>query len=143
MRKLTKFFIAVVLLEAYACTTDTTQSLDAPHGQGLTEITISIEESRTQLGEYNGELYPLYWSEGDQISVNGLPSDELTAEKAGDASAVFSVAGLSADTYCIAYPAAGEAVDAVFVTDVDLVGESWTPIEEGVPFWVTDTLLRA
>lgn len=108
MRKLTKFFIAVVLLGAYACTTDTTQSLDAPHGQGLTEITISIEESRTQLGGYNGELYPLYWSEGDQISVNGLPSNELTAEKAGEASAVFSVAGLSADTYCIAYPAAGE-----------------------------------
>jgi hypothetical protein len=116
MRKLTKFFMAVVLLGAYACTTDTTKDLGANLGQGATEITISIEESRTQLGSEADGLYPLYWSEGDQISVNGLSSNELTAEEAGKASAKFSVQGLTAETYYIAYPAAGEG-QVIFAKD--------------------------
>ena len=91
MRKLTKFFIAVVLLAAYSCATDTTEDLGVKHGQGLTEITVSIEESRMQLGAENNGLYPLYWSEGDQISVNGLPSNVLTKEEAGKASATLPI----------------------------------------------------
>ncbi len=116
MRKLTKFFMAVVMLGAYACTTDTTKDLGANLGQGATEITISIEGSRTQLGSEADGLYPLYWSEGDQISVNGLPSNELTADEAGKASAKFSVQGLTAETYEIAYPAA-EAGQVIFAKD--------------------------
>lgn len=109
MRKLTKFFIAVALLGVYACTTDTTGDLGVSHGQGSTEITISIETPRTQLGDEPVDgLYPLYWSEGDQISVNGLSSNVLTADEAGSDKAVFNVQGLTAETYHIAYPAAGE-----------------------------------
>ena len=108
MRKLTKFFIAVVLLAAYSCATDTTEDLGVKHGQGLTEITVSIEESRMQLGAENNGLYPLYWSEGDQISVNGLPSNVLTKEEAGKASATFFVGSEDIQAYHIAYPAAAE-----------------------------------
>lgn len=108
MRRLTKFFIAVVLLAAYSCATDTTEDLGVKHGQGLTEITVSIEESRMQLGAENNGLYPLYWSEGDQISVNGLPSNVLTKEEAGKASATFFVGSEDIQTYHIAYPAAAE-----------------------------------
>jgi hypothetical protein len=108
MRKLTKFFIAVVLLGAYACTTDTTGDLGVNHEQDLTTITISLEESRTQLGEEADGIYPLTWSEGDQISVNGLPSNALTANEAGKRGAVFTVPGLTAEEYAIAYPAADE-----------------------------------
>ncbi len=100
--------MAVVSVVAVSCTTDTTQDLgvDLGNNEGLTEITLSLEESRTQLGEKAGEVYPLVWSEGDQISINGVESNALSASEAGQVSAVFSVAGSPAKPYCIAYPAA-------------------------------------
>ena len=99
--------MAVVALVAVSCTTDTTQDLGVSVGNdGLTQISLSLEQSRTQLGEKAGELYPLLWSEGDQISINGVASTALSADAAGAASATFSVAGSPAKPYCIAYPAA-------------------------------------
>ena len=67
MRNFTKIFMAVVALVAVSCTTDTTEDLGVKFDkQNLTEITLSLEESRTQLGEKAGEVYPLLWSEGDR-----------------------------------------------------------------------------
>ena len=73
----------------------------------MTSITLSLEEARTQLGDEVDGYYPLLWSEGDQISVNGVASQPLTADQAGQASATFTVP-VVADNYTIAYPAAGE-----------------------------------
>ena len=107
MKKVSRFLMAVVALVAVSCTTDTTQDLGVSVGNdGLTQISLSLEQSRTQLGEKAGELYPLLWSEGDQISINGVASTALSADAAGAASATFSVAGSPAKPYCIAYPAA-------------------------------------
>lgn len=108
MKNFTKILVAVVALVALSCTTDTTQEMgvDLGNNDGLTKISLSLEESRTQLGEKAGDLYPLYWGEGDQISINGVASAALSAEAAGSASATFSVAGSPAKPYCIAYPAA-------------------------------------
>ncbi len=108
MKNFARFFMAVVALVAVSCTTDTTQDLGVGLGnnEGLTQISLSLEQSRTQLGEKAGEVYPLYWSEGDQISINGVASTALSADAAGAATATFSVAGSPAKPYCIAYPAA-------------------------------------
>ena len=108
MKNFTKILLAVVAVVAFSCTTDTTQDLGVGLGNngGLTEITLSLEASRTQLGEKAGDLYPLQWSEGDQISVNGVESNALSAEDVGKTTATFSVAGTPAKPYCIAYPAA-------------------------------------
>ena len=107
MKKVSRFLMAVVALVAVSCTTDTTQDLGVGVGNdGLTKISLSLEQSRTQLGEKAGELYPLLWSEGDQISINGVASTALSADAAGAATATFSVAGSPAKPYCIAYPAA-------------------------------------
>ncbi|MBO4935457.1 MAG: hypothetical protein J6C94_01635, partial [Alistipes sp.] len=65
MRRLTKIFFAVAALFAFSCTTDTTEDLSLSIKGGGTELAISLEESRTQLGEKADGLYPLYWSEGD------------------------------------------------------------------------------
>ena len=109
--------MAVVALVAVSCTTDTTQDLGVSVGNdGLTQISLSLEQSRTQLGEKAGELYPLLWSEGDQISINGVASTALSADAAGAATATFSVAGSPAKPYCIAYPAAA-AGQVVFATE--------------------------
>ena len=107
MKNLTKLLLVVVALLAYSCTTVTTDDLGIELGGGkATTIELSLESSRTQLGVKGEEIYPLYWSEGDQISVNGVASVALTAEEAGSAKATFSVAGELQTPYCIAYPAA-------------------------------------
>ena len=106
MKNFTKIFTAIVALMALSCTTDTTEDLSVPGANGgLTSITLSLEEARTQLGEEADGIYPLLWSEGDQISVNGVASQPLTVAQAGQASATFSVE-VVADSYEIAYPAA-------------------------------------
>ena len=107
MKNFAKIFLAVVALFAYACVTDTTEDLGVQIGGGqTTEITLSLEESRTQLGEKVDGLYPLYWSSEDKISVNGVESAEAVIDDSNPASATFTVAGELATPYCIAYPAA-------------------------------------
>ena len=112
MKHLSRVFLAVATLFAgVACTTDATEDLGV-NGLGQTKIVLSLEESRTQLGEKAGDLYPIYWSEGDQISVNGVASNPLTAAQAGSTSAEFTVNGTH-ETFNIAYPAA-EANQVLF-----------------------------
>ena len=109
MKNLTKVFFAVAALVAVSCTTDVTEDLGVQLSGNAenTEFTLSLEESRTQLGEKADGVYPLYWSEGDKISVNGVESAEAAI---GDNSAVatFTVSGTLSTPYCIAYPAAAE-----------------------------------
>ncbi len=106
MKTLTKLIMAVVAMVAVSCTTDATEDLTANIvGGGETTITLSLEESRTQLGEKAGNLYPLYWSEGDKISVNGIESNAAVIESNRPV-ATFSVSGAVNTPYSIAYPAA-------------------------------------
>ena len=115
MKHLARIFLAVaILFTSYACTTDTTEDLGV-NGSGQTKIVLSLEDSRTQLGEKAGDIYPVYWSEGDQISVNGVASNPLTAEQAGSSAATFTVNGAH-DTFNIAYPAA-EANQVLFAAN--------------------------
>ena len=106
MKNFTKLFISIAALFAFACTTDTTEDL-GNNGLGQTTIALSLDGTRTQLGAIVGENYPLYWSEGDQISVNGVASNPLTSAQAGKSSAVFTVNGVH-ERYNIAYPATAE-----------------------------------
>ena len=103
MKKLTKFFfVAAALFAGFSCTTDATEDLGAVVG-GQTTLTISLEESRTQLGEKADGVYPLYWSVGDQISVNGVASGALT--EGGNVSATFAFDGTLNHPYNVVYPA--------------------------------------
>ena len=106
MKLFTKLFVAVVALFALSCATDMTEDLGVNIG-GKTTLTLSLAQSRTELGALEGENYPLYWSEGDQISVNGVASEPLTASQAGKSSAVFTINGVHT-TFNIAYPATAE-----------------------------------
>ena len=108
MKHFVKFFsVAVVAILAFSCTTDTTEDLGVAVG-GKTTLTISLEESRTQLGEKVDGAYPLYWSEGDQISVNGTVSSALSAAAEGSATAAFSFDGVLSYPYNIVYPASSK-----------------------------------
>ena len=109
MKNLTKIFMAIVMLAAYSCATDLTNDLGVQvnGGDGQTTLTLSLEESKTQLGTEAEGVYPLLWSTGDQISVNGVASAALSEQYNGKAAATFSIPTI-AEVYNIAYPAAGE-----------------------------------
>ena len=109
MKNLTKIFMAIVMLAAYSCATDLTNDLGVQvnGGDGQITLTLSLEESKTQLGTEAEGVYPLLWSTGDQISINGVASAALSEQYNGKAAATFSIPTI-AEVYNIAYPAAGE-----------------------------------
>ena len=118
MKNLTKLFVAVaVLVAGFACTTDATTDLGVAVG-GQTTLTVSLEESRTQLGEKVDGVYPLYWSANDQISVNGVASNLLSQDEAGAASTTFTFATTLAHPYSVVYPAALANEAFFFVTNI-------------------------
>ena len=80
MKKLTKIFFAVAAMVAVSCTTDTTEDLGVQvegGAVGQTTLTLSLEESRTMLGEAVNGLYPVAWCADDAISVNGVKSTSI------------------------------------------------------------------
>ena len=107
MKKLTKLLSVAAALFACACATDATDDLGITLGGQTTEVAISLEESRTQLGEKVDGVYKLYWSEGDKIAINGIASDALKAEQSGSGYAQFTFAGVVDYPYNILYPASG------------------------------------
>jgi aconitase A len=115
MKISTKLFVAIAALCAsVACTTDASEDLSVKlNGGGQTEILLSLEESRTQLGEKADGVYPLYWSEGDKIAVNGVVSNEVPAEAVGASSATFTINESLTYPHHIVYPAPAEGVVAV------------------------------
>ena len=122
MKNLAKIFMAIaVAMFAFSCVNDATEDIAVKVG-GKTTLAISLENTRTQLGEAADGVYPITWAEGDQITVNGETSNELTAaDGAGTANAVFTfnTENLSAP-YCVAYPAA-EANQVVFAAEQEYV----------------------
>jgi hypothetical protein len=117
MKHLSKILLAVVALFAYSCVTDTTEDLGVTLGNEVqTSLTISLEGTKTHIGEKSGENYPLYWSEGDKIAINGVASEALTAEADGNVTAVFEFKSALTYPYNIVYPT------PVTKLDVDLGG---------------------
>lgn len=110
MKFLSKFCITLTLIVALSsCTIDKSDDIVIPIG-GCSKFTLSLDDLRTHIGEKSDEdSYPLFWSEHDQISINGVASTALTAEEAGSANAIFDFGEISLIApYCVAYPAAAK-----------------------------------
>lgn len=61
--------------------------------------------TKTTLGDKTDGKYPVLWGEGDCISVNGIASEALTADAAGQNKANFTVMGeIPAAPYTAIYP---------------------------------------
>ena len=71
---------------------------------------------KTVLGEKEGTGYPVYWSEGDVIAVNGALSQPLTAGDAGTSSATFTFdeKPAAAGVYNVVYPGNATSGRVVF-----------------------------
>ena len=70
----------------------------------VTKLQISLESTRTSLGEKVGDTYPVYWSEGDKISVNGEASSEAVINGDNRSVATFDAASNVTRPYHITYP---------------------------------------
>ena len=115
MKNLTKIFFAVVAgMFAFSCVNDAINDPTVEVGSSVTtEITVSLEASRTQLGDKDAEgKYPLYWSAGDAIAVNGVASQPLAENFDGQVAASFSFNGEVAHPFNAVYPAPAEGVTA-------------------------------
>ena len=70
-------------------------------------LTISLEQAtRTSLGLSSEEgIYPTYWNIGDEVVVNGVLSDKVTADEHNKPTATFSFAESSISApYSVVYP---------------------------------------
>ena len=113
MKNLTKLFTVVVAgMLAFACVTDTTEDLGVNVNAGQHTLSVSMEAARTHLGEKAEGVYPLYWSEGDVIAVNGTASNPLAVD--GDAAnALFQFGEAVAYPFNVVYPAVEGELNAV------------------------------
>ena len=111
MKNLTKFILGVAALATLSCTTDVTEDLGVAVG-GQTTISLSLIESRTHINGKVGDEYPLYWSKGDKIAVNGVVSEPLSESSHGNSNATFTLNGVVEYPYNIVYPAPASDVTA-------------------------------
>lgn len=91
MKKLLLFFAVLFAIFVVGCQTDITSDhvVDA---DGVTTLTLSLPDTdtRTSLGEKVDDTYPVYWSEGDKISVNGVESLEAEIDATNPGKAQFT-----------------------------------------------------
>ena len=121
MKRFFKLFMAVAAVAGViACTTDATEDLGVNLNGGQTTLTLSLDDTRTQLGEKADGVYALTWAENDAISVNGSVSNALAEDEAGATRATFTFKngfGENPTSYFIAYPATSTNNQVVFAAE--------------------------
>ena len=73
MKQFALYILLAFAISFVGCQTN--EEIDTPASDGYT-LSVSIPSSRTALGTESNNLYPVYWSEGDCIVVNGEKSHE-------------------------------------------------------------------
>ena len=99
--------LASVCLFMVSCQTDATTDkiIGVGNGEEGTTLAVSLAETRTSLGGKVGTSYPVYWSEGDKLVVNGLLSDEVQINEDNRALALFTFKKAQINhPYHITYP---------------------------------------
>ena len=93
--------ISAAMLSMAACTES------APELETETVFTAVSDgtSTKTALGEKTDGKYPVLWSEGDCIIVNGVVSKPLTSAAAGSNSATFHMGQTLTPPYTAVYPA--------------------------------------
>ena len=102
MKKELLFISAFLLLVLSGCVNETLQ----PESSKELKVSVSLAsvQTKTYLGEVDGNVRQVYWSVGDAVSMNGFESDVLTADQAGKATADFKFYNGSVP-YRVIYPA--------------------------------------
>lgn len=102
MKKISMILGSALMMLTVGCTTDTTK--EVVNNDNKVIIGLSVDDTRTSLGDKSGTEYPVLWSAGDKVAVNGVASEPLAAEYAGKTAAQFTVTGVAAP-FDVIYPA--------------------------------------
>ena len=94
-------FLFGLLLLFVGCQRDLTSGVT---GGNETVLTVSLGKTRTSLGGKVGDKYPVYWSEGDKVVVNGIESNEIVIDADNHSLATFTFSGDIKRPYNITYP---------------------------------------
>lgn len=120
--------LALVMLTA-ACSKDATTDVN-PSFKTIIGVDIENPESRTYIGEVNSDgTYPVLWSEGDKVVVNGV-GVAVDAKYVGTSSLKLEVD--AAEEYKIAYPAENIKDDVLTVSEVQKFVEGSFAVGSGV-----------
>ncbi len=122
MKKISMILGSALMMLTVGCTTDTTK--EVVNNDNKVIIGLSVDATRTSLGDKTGTEYPVLWSAGDRVAVNGVVSEPLAAEYAGKTAAQFAVTGVAAP-FDVIYPA------DVLLADDNTIGIS--EVQEYVP----------
>lgn len=108
MKNLKHLLVALLVMGAIGCTTDTVENEINPM-QGTTILNVDIPNPQTKVGlGEKGEdgKYPMHWCSGDKISVNGNISEEAVINPDNTCSAQFEFKSAVLNyPYNVLYPA--------------------------------------
>lgn len=93
------YILSVLATALLSCT----RQEQASSGDFVLEASMPETVTKTVLGLKASGVYPVLWSVGDYITVNGVPSKPLTALEAGDATAVFHFSAPIKTPYHVQY----------------------------------------
>ena len=93
------YILSVLALTVLSCT----RQEQASSGDFVLEVSMPETLTKTVLGPKAAGVYPVLWSVGDYITVNGVPSKPLTALEAGAATAVFHFSAPIKTPYHVQY----------------------------------------
>ena len=116
----------VGLLAIYSCVEDNTGDNNIDLGT-TTTLSFSMEDAindanRTSLGSKKNNAYPVHWSVGDQVSVNGVTSAPLEEIRYSPNRVEFEFVGdLGGTPYKASYPAINESGKIIFAEEQSYV----------------------
>ena len=102
MKQILRILATFFALFFVACQADSTT--DAVCGDGAPSLSVSLPTTRTSLGDKSGGIYPVYWSEGDKIAVNGAESYAAVVDTEDASKAIFNFDTIISYPYNITYP---------------------------------------
>lgn len=104
MRKIFKTVAALAVVIFASCTNELMNEINAPIDSETTVVGVGFVESKTYLGDLVNGARKVYWSDGDQIAINGNESTEIAISENKNF-AEFTFAGTLDYPYSVLYPA--------------------------------------
>ena len=133
MKKLATFIGLALVMLTTSCSQDVTTDVTP-----TTKVTLglSIDATRTYIGNQAGNQYEVLWSEGDKIAVNGVEV-AVPAQFVGKSNLEFAVD--AAEEYNIAYPAEAVKDNVLTISEVQKFVDGSFAVGSGVLVGYTTT----